>query len=79
MASQVHCRSWHVLDISSCHGTRLQYHVLYYFLLLIEIQVKINYYCFSLVFKFSASFNSKQKQRTKILRKLRIKHRLKPF
>lgn len=134
MASQVHCRSWHVLDISSCHGTRLQYHVLlmtvlflkmyylhlynlflqtlimlkntcklnknsymyitfnyrlwwwnyalfwlYYFLLLIEIQVKINYYCFSLVFKFSVSFNLKQKQRTKILRKLRIKHRLKPF
>ena len=28
MASQVHCRSWHVLDISSCRGTRLQYHVL---------------------------------------------------
>ena len=27
MASQVHCRSWHVLDISSCHGTRLQDHV----------------------------------------------------
>ena len=27
MASQVHCRSWHVLDISSSHGTRLQYHV----------------------------------------------------
>ena len=52
---------------------------LYYFLLLIEIQVKINYYCFSLVFKFSVSFNSKQKQRTKILRKLRIKHRLKPW
>ena len=49
------------------------------FLLLNEIQVKINCYCFSLVFKCSVSFNSKQKQRTKILRKLRIKHRLSPF